>query len=187
EPGRRIIGAGLPEPAAAGLPGVVLVLPGLTAGLARLRDRVPAPQLVAAARIERRHPAARAGVTSAVGDDHLAFDRDRGGRQALLGAELVAGGNLLVPDRLASVAVERNTAAVRQRRDHKVLPEREAARLRPIAFVAHAGILDPDKLALVGVARIDLVDRAPAVDRIHEPVVDERVDLVLGAVLPDVL
>ena len=37
------------------------------------------------------------------------------------------------------------------------------------------------------VARVDLVDRAPAVGRVHEAVVDERIDLVLRTVLPDVL
>ena len=49
------------------------------------------------------------------------------------------------------------------------------------------GSVDPRELAAVRVARVDLVDRAPAVARVHEAVVDERVGLVLGAVLPDVL
>ena len=40
---------------------------------------------------------------------------------------------------------------------------------------------------LFGVARVDLVERAPAVGRVHEAVVDQRIDLVLRAVLPDVL
>src|SRR5262249_48321182 len=38
EPGRRIVGTGLPQAATTRLPGVVLVLPGLAARLARLRD-----------------------------------------------------------------------------------------------------------------------------------------------------
>jgi hypothetical protein len=46
---------------------------------------------------------------------------------------------------------------------------------------------DPDELALRRVARVDLVDRAPAVRRIHEAIVDERIDLALRTVLPDVL
>src|SRR5215510_1853734 len=90
-------------------------------------------------------------------------------------------------ERLARVAVERHNAAIGQGGDDQVFPQRKATRLRAIAFVAHTGILDPDELALVGVARIDLVDRAPAVDGVHEAVVDERVDLVLGAVLADIL
>ena len=59
--------------------------------------------------------------------------------------------------------------------------------LRQVAFVADAGIADPDELALVRVARVDLVDRAPAVAGIHEAVVDERIDLAFRAVLADVL
>src|SRR5215475_16124836 len=55
---RRIVGAGLPDAAAAGLPGVVLVLPGLAAGIARFRDRIPAPYFIAGPRIEGREPAA---------------------------------------------------------------------------------------------------------------------------------
>jgi hypothetical protein len=53
--------------------------------------------------------------------------------------------------------------------------------------VLHAGIGDPDEGALVRIARVDLVDRSPAVCCVHETVVDERVHLVFGAVLPDVL
>src|SRR5437016_8148162 len=58
ELGRRIVGPGLPEPAAARLPCVVFVLPSFAAGLARIRHRVPAPQLVASSGVERRNPAA---------------------------------------------------------------------------------------------------------------------------------
>jgi hypothetical protein len=50
-----------------------------------------------------------------------------------------------------------------------------------------AGIGDPDELAMIGIAGVDLVDRAPAVHGVHEPVVDQRIDLVLGAVLADIL
>src|SRR5262245_36330817 len=187
ESGRGVVGAGLPQPAATGLPGVVLVLPGLAAGLARLRDRIPAPELVAGARIERGHPAAGAAVTGAVGDEHFSLDRHRRGRKPFLVAELVGLGDFLVPDDLARITVERDHAAVRQVADHQVFPERNAARLRPIAFVADAGILDPDELALVRIARIDLINRAPAVAGIHEAVVDERIDLVFWTVLPDIL
>src|SRR5260370_27002312 len=51
-----IIGAGHPDGAAAGLPGVVPVLPGLTAGLARRRDRVLLPQPPAGRGLKPRHP-----------------------------------------------------------------------------------------------------------------------------------
>ena len=122
ELGVRIIRAGLPQAAAAGLPGVVLVLPGLAAGLAGLRNRIPAPQLVAGLGVERRDPAARPRVARAVGDDHLAFDGDRRGGKPLLAAEFVDAGDLLVPDDFAGVAVECDHAAVRQHADHQVFP-----------------------------------------------------------------
>src|SRR5712692_10431237 len=93
----------------------------------------------------------------------------------------------LVPHDLASVAVDRDDPAVRQVGDHEVFPERDAARARSVALVLDARIGDPDELALVGIARVDLVDGAPAVGRIHETVVDQRIDLVFRAVLPDVL
>ena len=48
----------------------------------------------------------------------------------------------------------------------------------------HARVGDPRELATVRVARVDLVDRAPPVARVHEAVVDERVDLVLGPFCP---
>src|SRR5207253_1132162 len=182
-----IVGAGLPQAAAAGLPGVVLVLPGLAAGLAGLRNRIPAPQLVAGLGVERRDPAARPRVARAVGDDHLAFGGDRRGGKPLLAAEFVDAGDLLVPDDLAGVAVERDHAAVGQDRDHQILPQRDAAGLRPVALVADARLAGPDKLALVGCAGVDLVDRAPAVAGVHEAVVDERVDFRLRPVLADVL
>src|SRR5262249_23443720 len=102
-------------------------------------------------------------------------------------AELVGLRDLLVPDDLASVAVERDHAAVRQVGDDLVFPQRDAARLRAVALVAHAGIAGPDVLALVGIARVDLIDRAPAIARIHEAIVDQRIDLGLGAILPDIL
>jgi hypothetical protein len=50
-----------------------------------------------------------------------------------------------------------------------------------------AGVGDPHELAMIGIAGVDLVDRAPAVHGVHEPVVDERIDLVLGTILADIL
>ena len=93
----------------------------------------------------------------------------------------------MIPDDLAVVAIERDHAAVGQVCDDKILPQRNAAGLGHAAFVLNAGIADPDEIALVGVAGVDLVDRAPAVARIHEAVVDERIDLVFRPVLSNVL
>ena len=59
-------------------------------------------------------------------------------------------GDLLVPDDLAVVAVDRDDAAVRQVGDHQVFPERDAARARRVAFVLHARVGDPDELARSG-------------------------------------
>src|SRR5262249_1163585 len=151
--------AGLPQAAAAGLPGVGLVLPGLAALLARLRHRVPAPQLCAGLDVERRDPAARRAVAGAVRNQHLALGDERRREEALAAAELVGERDLLVPDDLARVAVDRDDAAVRQVGDHLVVPQRDAARARHVALVPHAGIADPDELALVGIARVDLVHR----------------------------
>src|SRR6266478_3560120 len=67
----RIVGAGDPEGAAAGPPGVVLVLPGLAAGLARRRDRIGAPQPLAARGVESRDPIAHAVVAACSADDDL--------------------------------------------------------------------------------------------------------------------
>src|SRR5262249_29077352 len=170
----RIVRAGLPQAAAAGLPRVGVVLPGLAALLARLGDGIPAPQLVAGLDVERRDPAARRAVAGAVRHQHLAVDDERRRVEALLVAALVGDGDLLVPHDLARVAVDRDDAPVRQVGDHLVFPQRDAARARQVALVPHAGIADPHELALVGIARVDLVDRAPAVARVHESVVDQR-------------
>src|SRR4029077_6762608 len=168
----RVVGSGLPQAAAAGLPGVVLVLPGLAAGLARLRDRVPAPQLIAGARVERRKPAAGAGVAGAVRYEDLAFGRKRCRAEAFLAAKLIGLGDLFVPHDLAAVAVDRNHAAVRQVGDNEVFPQRDASRLGNVAFMLDAGVRNPHELAVIAAAYVDLVDRPPAVARIHEAVVD---------------
>src|SRR5215510_11295916 len=57
----------------------------------------------------------------------VALNRDSG--EPLLGGALVAGGALLVPDRLARVAVERHNAAIGQGGDDQVFPQRKATRL----------------------------------------------------------
>src|SRR5262249_14136297 len=148
----RIVGSGLPQAAAAGLPGVVLVLPGLAARLTRLRDRIPAPQLVAGAGVEPGEPAAGPGVAGAVRHHDLALGRDRRRGHPFLGAEFVGLGDLLVPHDLAAVAVDGDDAAVGQVVDHQVFPQRDAARTRDIALVLDARIRDPDELAVVSAA-----------------------------------
>ena len=51
----------------------------------------------------------------------------------------------------------------------------------------HPGIGHPDELTLVGIAGVDLVQRAPAIARVQEAVVDERMDLAFRTVLSHVL
>ena len=75
--------------------------------------------------------------------EHLAVGDERRGEEPLLVAELVLGGDLLVPDDLAVVAVDGDDAAVGQVGDHQVFPERDAARARRVALVRHAGVGDP--------------------------------------------
>src|SRR6516225_6607596 len=183
EPRRRIVGPGLPDAAASGLPGVVLVFPGLAARIARLRNRIPAPQFIAGAGIERREPTAN----GLVGDDDFALDRQRRGVEMLPAAELVGGGDALVPHDLAAVAVDADDPAVRQVGNDEVLPQRDAAGARRIALMLDAGVGDPHEFAVIGIAGVDLVHRAPAVGGVHEAVVDQRVDLVFRPVLPDIL
>ena len=51
----------------------------------------------------------------------------------------------------------------------------------------YAGIGDPHELAAVGFARVDLINRAPAVRGVHETVVNQRIQFIFRTVLPDVL
>ena len=51
----------------------------------------------------------------------------------------------------------------------------------------HAGIGDPHEPAPVRITRIDFVDGAPAIGRVHETVVYQRIQFVFRAVLADVL
>ncbi len=183
----RVVGTGLPDAAAAGLPRVVLVFPRLAARIAGLRHYIPAPQLVSGARVECRDPSARSSVARAVHDDDLAFGGNRRRKEFLAAAELIRDGDLLVPHDLAVRAVHSDDAAVGQVRDDQVFPQRDAARARDVAFVLDSRIGHPHQLALVRLARVDLVERAPSVGGVHEPVVDERIHLTFGAVLSDIL
>src|SRR5215475_7496284 len=166
-----IVGAGLPQAAASRLPGTGLVLPGLAARIAGLGDGIPTPQLLAGAGVEPGKPTA-GRIAGAIGDEHLAVDRQRRGIELLAAAELVDRGDLFVPDDLAAVAVDGDDAAVRQVGDDKVFPQGDAAGARDVALMLDAGIGDPDELAMIGIAGIDLIDRAPAVHGVHESVVD---------------
>ena len=184
---RRIVGARLPEPAAAGFPRARLVLPRLASRIARFGDGVPPPELVAGTGIQRRDPAARLAVACSVGNDDLTFGGNGCREEFFAAAEFVRHGDHLVPDDFAVVALHGNHAAVGEVGDDQVFPQRAAARAGDVALVIHAGVGHPDELALIRVARVDLINGAPAVGRIHEAVVDEGIHFVFGAVLSDVL
>src|SRR5262245_59684945 len=83
----RVVRTGLPDAAAASLPGVVIVFPGLAARVDRFGHGIEPPQLVAGFHVERGDPPARARVAGAVLDDHFAVGDDRRGVEAFLTAE----------------------------------------------------------------------------------------------------
>src|SRR5258707_5584123 len=99
--GRGIIGARDPHGAAADLPGVVLVLPGLAARLARRRYDVFAPDDLAAGAVERSDPIAHAAIAAGRAHDDLVLYRERRGGD--LHGRLGAGVGF--PDHLAVVLV----------------------------------------------------------------------------------
>src|SRR5207302_2272370 len=106
--GVGIVGAGDIEGAAAGLPGVVLVLPGLVPKLAGAGDSVKPPLFVAGLGIERDQPIADATIAARGADEDRVLERKRRGVERKVG--LVT--EVLVPDDLASFLVGRDHAAV---------------------------------------------------------------------------
>src|SRR5262249_8023176 len=140
---RRIERAGLPDAAAARLPRVVIVLPGLASRIARLGHGVEAPEFLAVLDVERRDPSARACVASAVLNDDFAVGDERSRQEFLLAAKLVLAGDFLVPDDLAVLPVDRDDPPVRQVRDDFVFPEGDAARARRVALMLDSRIAHP--------------------------------------------
>ncbi len=174
--GGGIKGARDVEGAAAGLPGIGLVLPGFAAGLAGCGDREALPFQVAGLRVERGHPAAHAVVAAGAADDHGILQRER--RRGDLHALLVE--QVLVPDDLSSLLVGRDHAPVETGdRDHQVVPKRDAAVAVGLLL---AGIHLPEHAALRARAHVDLVDHAPDIGDVHEAVVDQgrRLDVLVG-------
>src|SRR5207237_953988 len=75
--GFGIVGAGHPDGAAAGLPGVGVALPRLATGLARRRDRIFLPQPLAGGSVKPGHPVAYALIAVRRTDNDLVLDRER--------------------------------------------------------------------------------------------------------------
>ncbi len=164
----RIVGAGHIDRAAAGLPGVVLVLPGLAARLAGGGDHEGLPLLLAGLGIEPGEPVAHAVVAAGGADHDRVLERERRGRE--LEIRLIA--MLLVPDDLAGLCIGRDDAPViAGDGDHEIAPERDAAVAVGLLL---AGVHLPQHLALLPGVHVDLVDHAPDVGDVHEAVVDQR-------------
>src|SRR6516162_1987444 len=73
----RVVGAGDPHRAAAGLPGVVLVLPGFAARLAGRRDHVFLPEPLTTLGIKASDPIAHALIAAGCAHDDLVVDGER--------------------------------------------------------------------------------------------------------------
>ena len=101
-----VVGAGDPHGAAAGLPGVVLVLPGLAAGFAGRRNHVFAPHQLAGRGVERGDPVAHAAVAAGGADDDLVLDGERRRGELQVGLVVAVG----LPDDLAGLLVGRDDA-----------------------------------------------------------------------------
>ena len=166
--GLRIIGPGDPHGAAAGLPGVVLVLPGLAAGLAGRRHRVMAPQHLAGRGVEPGHPVAHAVVATGGADDDLVLDRERRGGQR----DLRRVGEAGFPHDAAVILVGRDDARrVLGGSDDEIAPQRGAA----IAVLRLlAGVHAPDDTAGVAGGAVDLVEHACRIGDVDEAVLGER-------------
>src|SRR5262249_44492416 len=152
-----VVAAGDPHGAAAGLPGLlILVLPGLAAGLARLRDDVFLPEELASLGIEPGDPVAYAAVAAGRAHDHLVLHNQR------CRGELHVGlvGEIGLPDHLAGVLVGRDHARrIVRGRDDQVAPQRRATVGEREALLL--GVHAPDDAAGVTGAHVDLVDDAP--------------------------
>src|SRR5262249_32217359 len=112
----RVVRPHLPGRAAADLPrigyGIGRLRPGLVTGLARRRDGVPAPQLLAGLRIPAHEEAAR-GVLAAGGSRDQHAVGDERGADALVAFLML--GELLLPDLLAGLHVERDYMRIQGR------------------------------------------------------------------------
>src|SRR5207247_7764476 len=159
--GLHVIGAGDPNRGSAGLPGVVLVLPGFTAGFARRRHRVFQPDELAGGSIERCDPVADARATVGGADDDLVLDgewrrRDDDARNL---------GERGLPNDFASLLVggDDPPRAVGGGND-EITPQGRAAILPlQLLFGVHA----PDDAAHVSRGAVDLVEDAPGIRNVE--------------------
>src|SRR5690606_28943442 len=142
-----IVGAGDPEGAAAVLPGIVVVLPGLRAGLARRRDGIGPPQLRAVLDAVGGDVVARAGIAAGAADDDLVADdqRRRGQVEAGILRRIV---RLDSVDQLAGLGIG-PVDAMGGDGDHLIAGKGAAAVDRQGRRLVDAGVHRPDDRAAV--------------------------------------
>ena len=172
--GRGIVASGHPYGAAAGLPGIVLVLPGLAARLARRRDRVFEPKLRSSCGIKRSDPVANAAVAARRADDDLVLDRQNRAGDLQLRQVL---GEVRLPHDFAGVLIGGDDARWRVgRRDYQIAPEGGAPIGRlPLLLGVHA----PNDAAGIARRDVDLVEYAPGIGDVEEAIFGECGRLVV--------
>src|SRR5271169_27512 len=92
-----IICTGIPEGAAAGLPRVVVVCPGLVTGFTRRRDRVGTPQYLTGFGVDCHQPASPAYISTGSRYDYHVLNDERRTREHIRVSNLI----ILVPKDLA--------------------------------------------------------------------------------------
>src|SRR5262249_25388853 len=118
--GSGVVGTGDPHGAAAGLPGVVLVLPGLAARLAGSRDDVLAPHHLAGRAVKRGDEIAHAAVAAGGADDDLVLHGEGRCGELQIG---LAVGEIGLPRDLAGLLVGGDrTGRIVRNRDDEVAP-----------------------------------------------------------------
>ena len=164
----RIIGAGDIESAAAGLPSIDLVFPGLASRFARRGNGEGFPLQFPRRGIERGDPVAHALIAARGAYQNAVFQRER--RRGKLDLGLVM--QVFLPHDLAGLLVGGDDASVLARcRNNKIAPERYTA-MAPEALLSWVHL--PKDAAEFLRAEINLVDGAPAIHDVHETVLDER-------------
>jgi hypothetical protein len=123
---------------------------------------------VAGPRIECRHPVAQTAVATGAPDNDGILKRERCRRELEVG--LVE--KVLVPHDLAGLLVGGDDAAsIACNRDHERAPQSNAA---IAVLVSKLWVHLPHDGAGGAGAHVDFIDHAPAIDHVHEPIVDQR-------------
>src|SRR5262249_37314950 len=126
----RIVSGGFPDRAAAVLPALLAVLPGLVARFAGARDRVGAPSGLAGIEVGCLDVTADAEFAAGGAHDReIAHDQGRDGER-FADRRL---GDLALPHHFAGLLVDREHAAIKRNGDHLVLPQRDASVVDPTA------------------------------------------------------